>query len=280
MGLWGYPLGKPNQLCGNSDKTDGQLFNELITLIREESKTAEFRYKLQRRIKNAANNYLSAKEYIDTLFEKYSKLLVIRLDPGYMTEVTKTVSIKEAQKHIRKFFNNWRNNKLFENCVGYIWKLEMGDLKGFHFHMVLFFDGQVHKKDEFIAQKISEYWNYVITEGKGHCFNSNQKKKDYERMNLDIGIGMIDHHDLEKREFLLKNIKYVTKTDQYIKLKNSPRTRTFGRGAMPEILETPLGRPRTKLASDDQSSKVSPMPLDDSTIEKQPIGNTNANNTE
>lgn len=250
LGLWGYPLGKPNQITLPSGKTDGELFNDLITLIREESKTTEFKHKLHRRIKNAANNYLSAKVYIDTLFQKYSKLLVIRIDPGYMREATKSISIKVVQKHIRKFFNNWRNNKLFENCVGYIWKLEMGDTKGFHSHMVLFFDGQVHKKDEFIAQKSSEYWNNVITKGKGHCFNSNQMKKEYERMNLDIGIGMIEHHDNEKREFLLKNIKYITKTDQYIKLKNSPKTRTFGRGAMPEIPETPLGRPRTKLANE------------------------------
>jgi hypothetical protein len=98
-------------------------------------------------------------------------------------------------------------------------------------------------------------------------------KKKYESYNLDIGIGMIDYSDLEKRGYLLKNIKYITKTDQYIKLKNSPKTRTFGRGAMPEMLETPLGRPRTKLTDDDLPND-SANPSDDPTIEKDMLVNT------
>lgn len=151
----------------------------------------------------------------------------------------------------------------------------MGDTKGFHYHLVLFFNGQNHEDDEYIAKKISDYWEIVITKGEGYCFNSNQEKRRYERENRDIGIGMIEYHDLEKRKYLLQNMKYVTKTDQYIKLKNSPKTRTFGRGTMPEVDDVPLGRPRTKLLID-ELTKDSASPLNESTIENLPEGNTDA----
>lgn len=76
---------------------------------------------------------------------------------------------------------------------------------------------------------------------------------------------MIEHHDLIKRGYLLENIEYMTKIIQFIKLKSSPKTRNFGRGAIPEIPEIVLGRPRTRLAIDNQTPKASPMPLNGST---------------
>lgn len=264
MGLWGYSLGKPNQISTNTGKLDAQIFNDLITLIREESRSSEFLFKLHQRIKNSHGNYISAKDYISALFEKHSRLLVVRVNPGYLADFSKSITIKQTQKHLRKFLNNWRNNKLFKDCIGYIWKMEMGDMKGFHFHFALFFNGNRQEKHEFIAQQICDYWNFVITKGEGTCNSSNGKIKEYERRHLNIGIGMIEHDDFTKRGYLLENIEYMTKTDQYIKLKSSRKTRTFGRGAMPEILETPLGRPRTKLINADEPSMNSPKPLENS----------------
>jgi hypothetical protein len=280
LGLWGYPLGKPNQITTGTGKPDAQHFNDLITLIREQSKIPEFLFKLHRRIKNSQGNNLSAKDYVNALFEKHSKLLVVRVNAGYQTDFRKSITLKQVQKHIRRFLNNWRNNKLFENCVGYIWKIEMGDMKGLHTHFALFFNGNLLDNDEYIGQQICDYWDYVITKGEGICDNSNRHKKEYELRNCHIGIGMIEHHDLIKRNYLLENIEYMTKTIQFIKLKNSPKTRTFGRGSMPKIPETPLGRPRNKLSSIDEPSKDSPSRLDGSTIENQPIGNTDTSNLE
>ena len=84
---------------------------------------------------------------------------------------------------------------------------------------------------------------------------------------------MIEHGDFTKRKYLLENIEYITKTDQYIKLKSSPKTRTFGRGAMPEILETPLGRPRTKLVNEDLAND-SANPSDSPAVEKYKEANS------
>lgn len=81
MGLWGYPLAKPHLDSTMSGKPDAQIFNDLINLIRIEAKKTDFKCKLQRRINNSLGNYLSAEAYIAALFEKNSKLLVLRLDP-------------------------------------------------------------------------------------------------------------------------------------------------------------------------------------------------------
>lgn len=52
-----------------------------------------------------------------------------------------------------------RSNKLFDNRVGYVWKLEYGIDKGFHYHMMI--------QDINIAKMIGEYWAAVITHYRG-----------------------------------------------------------------------------------------------------------------
>ena len=240
LNLPGYKFTNPDILMLPSGKREGDLFNELIELIRKESKSSKFRHKVSQRAINADKNYLSGKNYIAALFNNHEKLMVIRIDPGYKAEFAASVTIEEAQAHMKKFLNNWRSNKMFDVCVGYIWKLEQGAEKGFHFHMFLFFNGNVLQKDEYIARKICNYWIETITDNRGHCTDSNRRKKDFDR----CCVGEINYTDHQKREYLLKNLEYVTKKEQFVKLKTLLKTRVFGRGEMPR--SSGLGRPRTK----------------------------------
>jgi len=246
MGIWGYPFGKPNSTTLGLSKTDGEIFNDLLETIRSESRSASFQHRLSQRIKNCDSNYQSAHIYINKLFEKYSKLMVVRVDPGYRADLAYTITLEQAQTDMKRFLSNWRTNKLFEHCVGYIWKLEMGDMKGFHYHLVLFFNGNKTNRDAYYAEEICNYWMDLVTRGRGHCTNSNQRKYTFE----ECGIGMIDHTDMDKREALLKNIRYITKKEQYIKLKTSIKTRVFSRGEMPNLIKPPLGRPRKSNSTD------------------------------
>jgi hypothetical protein len=93
------------------------------------------------------NNYQSAMGYIDELFTRRSRLLVIRVD-FYVHASDPGHSDPEIMKgYLNKFLNNARCNSLFNNQIGYIWGFEYGQTRGYHFHMLFFFDGARSQQD-------------------------------------------------------------------------------------------------------------------------------------
>lgn len=224
------------------DKLEAELFNDLIMLIRTASQGKDFKDKSYSRVYNASRNFRDTKIYIDRLFNCRSRLLVIRLDFGYRKEYVLELTVGDAQKNLKHFFNNMRSNKLFSPLRGYIWRRECGAEKGLHFHVVLFYDGSLAEKDEYIASQIGKYWVNQITKGQGVYFNCNLDKMNrYKR----IGIGMIHHADVQKREYLLEAVKYLTKKELFFRPKDGGNFRAFGKGNMPSERIGGPGRPRT-----------------------------------
>ena len=194
-------------------------------------------------------NYQSMCQYINNLFSRYARLLVIRLDLGYrkdvdiryMTENEVYAAYWQAKTDKEHLFNNTRTNQIFDNMVGYIWRLEYGIDKGFHYHCIFFFDGSKVQQDINIADMIGMYWQNVITQGRGLYHNCNRHKKKYGK----CGIGMINYYD----EVLINNLKlaaqYLVKPDEHLSAFMNAMNigRTFGRGIIQEKTET-RGRPR------------------------------------
>lgn len=189
-------------------------------------------------------NFKSVKNYINDLFdEKKDRLLVVRVDLGYGLNNREGVTAQEAfeeylqaKKDRESLFYNIRSNELFEYLVGYVWKLEYGLNKGFHFHMLFFFDGSKVREDVTLAKMIGEYWQNQITGGRGLYYNCNAFKDDYEK----LGIGMINYYDKDLRENLINEVAaYLVKTDLYSRViirdqagkkGKKDSARTFGRG--------------------------------------------------
>lgn len=87
--------------------------------------------------------------YINALFEYRSRLLIIRLDLSYESNTERKDKYKS---HTKDEIDSWgqtarthRNilikklGKQFkESFIGYVWKLEYGKDKGFHYHMIFF----------------------------------------------------------------------------------------------------------------------------------------------
>ncbi len=159
-------------------------------------------------------NYDSAVNYVNSLFDNYSKLQVLRLDLSYQKEYAKTLTVGDAKQDIQHLLNNRRSKPtLFKDCVGHMWKLESTPDKGPHLHAAFFYDGSKVEKDAHKASKIGQYWKDRITEGRGLHFNCNAKKAEYEK----CGIGKISHSDEEMRNNLLTEVlPYLTKEDQSI----------------------------------------------------------------
>lgn len=224
------------------DKRLGERGNEFVAYIRKTGRSEAVKRRIYDRAYKSVRNFESAKEYIDGMFAQPggSRLLVLRVDLGYMKKYLPGSDLVAARKDLDRLLNNTRSNKLFKGLVGYIWKLENGVEKGHHFHCILFFDGSKVRHDPYLADLIGKYWVERITAGRGTFHNCNAEKGKYKY----LGIGMISHGDDELRANLLKVVKYLTKKDQYLRKKVSNRRRVFGRGEMPGVRRSKAGRPR------------------------------------
>lgn len=224
---------------------------EFISQFRNESWCDQLRANINTYRTAWMKNYNSTNHYIDELFEQNARLLVIRIDFGYgkttnpysMTEDGIYNEYLQARLDIDHFFNNTRSNSLFDHMVGYVWKLEYGLDKGFHYHMLFFFDGSKVMRDVRIAMLLGEYWDIVVTRGRGMYYNCNSIKENYKI----CGIGEINYFDSEQIEALKYTAEYLTKPDYYGKI-FTKKGRTFGRGEMPQPRTDNRGRPREHCA--------------------------------
>lgn len=230
-------------------KYEGDLYIELIDLMRQKAKEKEFKKKVSNRRTNSLRCHKSSQEYIDALFEKYSRLLVLRVDLSYLTMIdpitempVQGVSYTQVKKDMQRFKNNWRHNKIFEHLVGYIWKLEYGEKKGYHYHIMFFYRGSAVQKDWYFSDQIGKYWVDKITKGRGNFHNCNANKKDY----LHLGIGMIDATAPcdERLRINVRNVAgYLSKNEQILSMKIKGNDRAFGTGGEPGE-NSNRGRPR------------------------------------
>lgn len=182
----------------------------------------------------------SAKEYLDALQERCSKLNIVRVDLAYKKPYSDDMSLEALNKDIGHLLSNRRTKpSIFEHNVGYILKKEHTKDKGTHIHAMFMYDGQKVQKDAYKGDQISKYWQEVITKGKGSSFNCNREKYKAN------GIGMLDHKDSEKRKILDEDVlPYLCKDEQDITpMKNNKREKAFSRGLLPKK-KSNKGRPR------------------------------------
>ncbi len=225
--------GKNIFLTYNKAKVLNDFVNNLYKIISD----GELISSLQKSAYVNERNFKNYREYIKSLFEKNSRLLVLRIDFGisqdqilkdflkldgsdfYQEQVTK------IRSYMAKFLNNIRKNSQFKYMKGYIWKLEYGFLKGCHYHCICFFDGSKVQKDVYLASLIGKYWQ-LITNNEGYYFNCNKDKYNKYK---NVGIGMINYHDKDLLDNLTnKVLKYLVKKDQYISYDG--KVRSMGHG--------------------------------------------------
>ncbi|MEH8119995.1 inovirus-type Gp2 protein, partial [Aeromonas allosaccharophila] len=131
----------------------------------------------------------SIQKYINALFAQYARLLVVRVDVHFRDDVT----LEEAQEE-REYYLRTIKRK-FTRLVGYVWKLEYGESRGYHYHIAFIFNGKYLQNDIKIGRLLGEFWHA------GSYYNCNAKRSQYEEWGTD-GIGMIHRSDDEKRQKL------------------------------------------------------------------------------
>ena len=191
--------------------------------------------------------FVGLADYVDALFDCVrSRLIVIRLDLKYHPEKAKEMAPGQAQKDLRHFFNNMRSKpNLFDDLVGYIWKMEHGDCGGEHFHVFLFFTNDRMQNDCIRGMEIGKYWEKVITDNRGTYFNCNspENKNKFDRYGR-LAIGRVEYCDDQMRFNLLTPLAYICKEEQSVRAKTKKASRSYGRGELPGEREARSGRPR------------------------------------
>lgn len=214
--------------------------------------------------RNERERFNSIREFINQCFALCSRPLILRLDFAYREY--RCPDLKTVTRHRDKLLRYLRetyNHQHHDAYIGLIWKLEYGPDKGYHLHTLIVLDGSKVQQDVSLARIIGDYWIDHITEGKGLYYNCNAEKHKYPR----CGIGMVDHWDSEKRDYLINNAaSYLAKEDKLMQemiqresehlfrlgqeelAKQAANTRCFGKSPLPARNDGhPLrGRPRSR----------------------------------
>lgn len=223
-------------------------FNQLLERIREKGSTRQFKKKLSNNFGKRFEKFVDLVEYVEALFDRVrSRLIVIRLDLKYHPEKAKEMMPGQARKDLKHFFDNMRSKpSLFDDLVGYVWKMECGDYGGEHFHVFLFFTNDRMQNDCHRGMEIGKYWENVVTKGRGTYFNCNspENKNKFDGYGL-LAIGRVEYYDDRKRYNLLTLLAYICKDEQVVRVKTKKASRSYGRGEMPGERAGRRGKPRS-----------------------------------
>ena len=215
--------------------------SDRLTAFYQEAHSEACRSRRERLTRNRRHNAGSFHQLIEGLFARHARLLAVRVDLGYTADASIFVDYETALVHRQRLCKAFHQHPLFTHLLGYAWKLEWGQRKGFHYHFLFFFDGARVAQDIVYGRRIGEYWNATITSGRGVYFNCNHRAEQRYRYNA---MGDITYHDTHKRQGLEHIVNYLTKVDEVAAL--AVRGKTFGHSHPPENIPAGPrpGRPR------------------------------------
>lgn len=228
--------------------------HQFLSTLHQKLNTAAIKAKLVNRQNNFKKTNNKCLRLIDDLFQRHSKLLIIRMDFAYNRDESQFQPVihldedkillakndlKLLKKHIKNLLNNRRHNKQLSEILGYILRFEYGLDKGFHVHALFFLNGHKHREDITWGQLLSKYWKQ-ITQQRGCTYICNMNKENYRH----CGIGLIHCKEHEKRDNLRLIINYISKTDQFFWFSNLAAARSFQISQLPKAPRSKAGRPR------------------------------------
>jgi len=256
--LFYNPFGKPGDYH-RPGMNGAELFNALLDLIRKRAKKDQ----RCRKLLHIAEDYdlqqiKSIITYINALFRLYSKLLVVRVDLGYLAEEADRITFEKANDDITRFVNRHHWYPEFRNWVGFVIGREYGAGsesengergRGYHFHCFIFFNGQKEKNDKRLADAMIDYWNNRIVNRRNTREDERIKTWTHNCHMRDdqyaySGIGRIAHSDEVKRTNLLYALLYLTKNSQELGDAAPPKSKTISMGQIPERTLERRGRRR------------------------------------
>lgn len=220
-----------------------QILNKLCNQLQHAiANDQTYQKAIKSRLEKSQYHNKVAKREIRKIFTTFSKLLVIRIDFAIRREFKIPLTLLKVfhRLFIKKLH---APNDSIPSIVGFIWKLEYGLKKGYHYHFIFFMDGNIYKQDTFYADLLGKLWK-KMTKDKGTFHSCNHNKESYK----NVAIGLVAHNDHEKIETLDKVVDYITKPEQFILERSEIRQRIFGYSTR-KYKKSKAGRPRVSAMS-------------------------------
>ena len=226
----------------DSDEVD--LKNELESIGHRElrsdflklSKSFERDYEIIEKQKD--ENKIEVQKYCESIIGKYSRILVARVDLGYLQEYSSRIRVEDIYKDLDILLNRIQNKDgIFKHVIGYIWGVEQGGKsKGFHCHLAIIYDTAFRDGSAaYWGNKIIALWSEITRDyGQGYnCWNRERVKE--LRGRDELGIGLIYRRDSTQVTNFIEAMEYLTdhhkRTLQYLRVKPRGR-RVFGKGQL------------------------------------------------
>ena len=179
------------------------------------------------------DNQKSFLAYVQRILKDHYKVLIVRVDLGYLKESMSNITVQDFYNHIESVRNLLKDkNCCFKHLLGYGLALEQGITKGYHAHLMLIYNGSERCKDWYLADEVIQKWQ-KITQGVGYGVSSNtpEKKKQYADRGL-LGIGMIHRYQSLEERNALNVARYLTQPEKFMQrmLIKPSNKRTFFKG--------------------------------------------------
>ncbi|CAN2976440.1 Inovirus Gp2 family protein [Pseudomonas sp. PM2] len=161
---------------------------------------------------------IQACDYVDALWELYSRITIVRVDFHYRSEAQARLRVEHVFEDMKQLIAQHRRNPIFDHLIGHMYSVEQGDRNdggGYHIHAAYFFNGNEVRGDVFKAIKLGELWE-DITHGQGYMYSCNHDKDQYGD---ECGIGRIERSDRAIRRHVHKVVKYLVKDAQHLRLR-------------------------------------------------------------
>ena len=163
------------------------------------------------------DNQDSFLEYVQRILNDHYKVLVVRVDLGYLKELMPNITVQDFYRHMESMRNLFKDkNGCFKHLLGYGLALEQGTTKGYHAHLMLIYNGSERCQDWYLANEVIQKWQ-EITQGLGYGVNNNthEKKKQYADRGL-LGIGMIHRNQPLEMQNALNVASYLTQPEKFM----------------------------------------------------------------
>lgn len=218
-----------------------QAFNSIIRKIRASFKTTAYEHSQSKQQYEHKRQLQRYQDYVRDLMVPVKstgrrRLLVVRLDLGMQKTTLKKYKLTAFLEHLEALFWHTERQKVFKHLEGYIRKVEFGAEKGWHAHLILFFDHDAVRNCFPKAEKVGKVWQQIVQQrcaqdcGVYHNCHIHPEKYKFN------GIGLLDNSSEdypEKLNNLLEHVvPYLLKQDYTVRFTEMPKQKLLTRGQL------------------------------------------------